>query len=42
MKPVPPVQVRATRSARSLASLPVQVNMIWLISAGKVASSFSA
>ncbi|WP_256443701.1 hypothetical protein [Bradyrhizobium sediminis] len=42
MKPVPPVQVRATRKARSLASLPVQVNMTWPISAGKVARSFSA
>ncbi|QWG21780.1 hypothetical protein KMZ93_17485 [Bradyrhizobium sediminis] len=42
MKPVPPAQVRATRKARSLASLPVQVNMTWPISAGKVARSFSA
>ena len=36
MKPVPPVKVRAMRMARSLASLPVQVNMTWPISAGNV------
>ena len=40
--PVPPVKVRAIRSARSLASLPVQVNIAWAGPIECVASSRSA
>jgi hypothetical protein len=39
--PSPPVRKRAMRSARSTASLPVQANMTWPISAGNVASNRS-
>ena len=40
--PVPPVWNRAMRSARSFASLPVQVNIAWAGPIGCVASSRSA
>ena len=40
--PVPPVWNRAMRSARSFASLPVQVNMAWAGPIACVASSRSA
>jgi len=42
MTPVPPVWNRAMRSARSLASLPVQVNIAWAGPIECVASSRSA
>ena len=37
MTPVPPVWAFATRNARSFASLPVQVNITWPSSVGKMA-----
>ena len=40
--PVPPVKVRAIRTPRSLASLPVQVNIAWAGPTECVASSRSA